>query len=368
MFTRLTAITQDGQLARRRCSRAELYSSEQGIKGDIDAVISVFSAQRLLVLGEDSIEISHDVLLNAWTKLREWLGDDRLDRALYSQVINDADEWNANQRASSYLYRSGRLAAIEAATSRWANAPARYPPLPATSAEFLRASERADRQRVRQRRGVIAFLLVLVVAFGSGAFAFFHANQATTRERDAAVSDQLVVDYEELSGTDPVLAKQEILAAWRVDPDNPVARYDMLTAARLPGKGVLTSDGASVNVVAFSPDGKLLAMGSGNGIVRLWDVATQRQIGVQLGTLNRARLIESMAFSPDGTTLAAASKDGVVRLWDVATHQLIGAPLTGDVSSAIYAMAFSPDGDLLVAGHADGTIQLWDVASGQHCP
>ena len=104
---------------------------------DINTVIDIFSAQRLLVLGRDSVEISHDVLLQAWKQLRDWLGDDQLDRALYSQVVTDAATWDSNRRDSSYLYRPGRLATIDAATTRWQNAPTRYPPLPATSQAFL---------------------------------------------------------------------------------------------------------------------------------------------------------------------------------------------------------------------------------------
>ena len=57
----------------------------------------------------------------------------RLDRALYSQVVTDADTWDDNGRDPSYLYRPGRLATIDAATTRWQDAPTRYPPLPATS-------------------------------------------------------------------------------------------------------------------------------------------------------------------------------------------------------------------------------------------
>jgi hypothetical protein len=84
---------------------------------DIDAVIDVFSARRLLVLGDDSVEIAHDALLYAWKQLRGWLGDDQLDRALYSQVITDADTWDSNGRDPAYLYRAGRLATIDAATT-----------------------------------------------------------------------------------------------------------------------------------------------------------------------------------------------------------------------------------------------------------
>ena len=137
LFTQLTVIIPDGQFARRRCSRAELRTPGNAMAADIDVVIDVFSAQRLLVLGEDSVEISHDVLLQAWKQLRDWLGDDQLDRALYSQVVTDAATWESNGRDSSYLYRPGRLATIDAAAARWQNAPTRYPPLPATSKAFL---------------------------------------------------------------------------------------------------------------------------------------------------------------------------------------------------------------------------------------
>jgi hypothetical protein len=118
VFTQLTVITPDGQFARRRCSRTDLYSPEAEMAADIDAVIDLFSAQRLLVLGQDTVEIAHDVLLQVWKQLRDWLGDDQLDRALYSQVVTDADAWDDSGRDPAYLYRPGRLAIIDTATAR----------------------------------------------------------------------------------------------------------------------------------------------------------------------------------------------------------------------------------------------------------
>ena len=141
---------------------------------DIDAVIDIFSAHRLLVLGQDSVEIVHDVLLQAWKQLRDWLGDDQIDRALYSQVVTDAATWDSNRRDSSYLYRPGRLAAINAAVTRWQNAPTRYPPLPGRQARRSFVPRTTPRAAAPGSGvsgfAILALLTVLAVAASGVAF------------------------------------------------------------------------------------------------------------------------------------------------------------------------------------------------------
>ncbi|GFF53087.1 NACHT and WD40 domain protein [Aspergillus udagawae] len=115
----------------------------------------------------------------------------------------------------------------------------------------------------------------------------------------------------------------------------------------------------AVYSVAFAPNGHLLASGSYDKTVKLWDTATGALQQTLEGHSDSCR---SVAFSPDSRFVASGSFDKTVKIWNAVTASLQQS-LVGHLG-AVYSVTFSNDGRLLASGSEDMTVRLWDMASG----
>jgi WD40 repeat protein len=111
-----------------------------------------------------------------------------------------------------------------------------------------------------------------------------------------------------------------------------------------------------VYALSFSPDGKTLASGSGDGKITLWDTFTWRERIIVHG---HAKETVSLSYSADGTTLGSGGDDGVVRIWNARTMKPL-ASLPGH-AGFVWGVAFSPNGELLATGGDDRSIRLWKL-------
>jgi WD40 repeat protein len=105
---------------------------------------------------------------------------------------------------------------------------------------------------------------------------------------------------------------------------------------------------------AFSPDGKRLASGSGNFILRVWDVATGKE---ELTLKEHTHWLWAVAYDPGGKRLVSADAGGTIKVWDAQGQRITSF---GGHTQGIHHLAFSPDGKRLATASHDGTCKIWD--------
>ncbi|MFD0265436.1 WD40 repeat domain-containing protein [Streptomyces sp. NPDC127106] len=361
VFLRLVKFGDGTEDTRRPVRYAELLG--HGARSDEAAeVIETFTRGRLLTRDKDTVTITHEVLLRAWPRLRQWIEAHRARYVVRQRLEEAATAWQEAGRDPGLLYRSGRLdEACALADDEVTDAPG-----PVVS-EFLAASVRQRLHARRIRQGVIAGLTALAVIAAASAVIAILQRSTAQHERNTAILGRIRAEANQVRATDASLASQLDLVAHRMSPAEST-ETNLLSAQNVPLATVLTDHADRVNAVDFSPDGRVLASADSDGTIRLWSIAANGPAPLGAPLRGPRGAIRALAFSPGGHLLAGTGDDGTVRLWDVRDplHPAVrGIPARGGTGT-LKTVAFSPDGHTLAAAGRAGRIHLWDTTDPEH--
>ncbi|MGW3197056.1 nSTAND1 domain-containing NTPase [Streptomyces sp. NPDC001118] len=336
-------------------------------------------------------ELIHDALIREWGELRDWVADDRQFQDWLRRAREQHAVWTRSARSADLLDGTDLAEGMSWSARRG---------LPADIAAFISLSHAAETRRRRLRRVGVALVMVLaLIASGTAVAAFVERGQALAQGRSARART-VAAEAQSLLRSQPGLAKQLAIAAYRMDPA--VGTAGMLAALEAPGifdrtdpaldlavtgdaRTLLLSTGTDIAIwnasggeigritgvaagpLAVSRAGPVLAAGTRSGSVRLWSLADRRHPAPLATVPGGARGVAAVAVSADARLLAAGGRDGAIRLWDIsapATPRPLPA-LTGH-RGGIDSLTFSPTRRLLASHGADHLVRLWDLGEPTH--
>ncbi|MFG1926995.1 helix-turn-helix domain-containing protein [Cryptosporangium sp. NPDC048952] len=352
LFLRLVQVSDHGSDTRRRAPIAEIQRAGS-------PVLDRFVRRRLITVEQDAVSLSHEALLSAWPRLREWLDADRSTLIMARRLAEAAEIWDREQRDPAALYRGARLVAARDWLAAGGDGP--------LVSDFVEAGLRRERRRNARLYQTVAVLIVLLLVAVAGVVVAVQQRRTAETERNLALSRLVAIRADRVRQTDVPLAAQLSLVANRI-ADTPEARASLIDASATTASPRMLGGNGVMQSISVSPRKRLVAAGSADTTVRLWDVtdpAHPRTLGTPL--TGPTDVVYTTAFSPDGRLLAAGSGDHRIRLWDIADpHHPRAVAVLGGPAAVVYSVAFSPDGRLLAAGSGDNTVRLYDV--GTHRP
>ncbi|MGR6917890.1 caspase, EACC1-associated type [[Actinomadura] parvosata] len=343
-----------------------------------------FVRARLLTVDANTIEISHEALIRAWPRLREWINVNRATLLARQQLDRQARSWADHQEDPSYLYAGTRLANAEEARERWEADPAGFPPLSERSARFLAASVQARERAKRARRwGIgsvaVSLTLALLASIGIAVNALSTARDAE-RQRLAALSQRVAARSLESADTDPELSRLLAATAFTLSR-TPEASYSLARAWASPHRNVLSTVVSSISALAMGQfNGKPVIISgggfsdSGRGKVVIWDAADGRRLHV----MNAAGAVSSVTMgrfngkpviiSAGGSEADGVEPAGRVEIWDTAGGRRLHVISTPSWVSAVGMGEFNGK-PAIISGGSDGSdhgrVEVWDAANGR---
>jgi len=380
ILSRLVRVTLDGDFVRRVATLDELkaISSADNIRRILDALV----AARLVVVSSESasepkVKLAHEAIIRSWPRFLQHLLEQREFLRLRTRLEVAAQRWRERNKESGFLYPEGEILLLKSQglfQSYWRE-------LSPAEQEFIHASDRALRRRQLWRRSVVTVFATSALVMSSLAiFAWFQRNvalyQREVAEQQSKVAEQqsnearqqrkLAEDAAEQAAKDAKAAALANLgAASAISPDgtrmlliNPAGDLSIVNLATGKEIGRIAGGSNQITAAVFSPNASLVATGTIDGTVRIYDSAL-RLLRAQVGHKNAVR---RLAFGPDMRLLASGSDDATARIWLVDSGS-VSATIPAD--SPVVGVAFSPDGTRLIVTSQRGDLYIVDSRTGQ---
>nr|WP_272923943.1 helix-turn-helix domain-containing protein [Streptomyces sp. SID3343] len=356
LLTALTCVDATHRATRRRVSRERLVDDSCTPGGPEVAarILEAFSRARLVTAHVDGVTLAHEALLNAWPRLRGWLETDRADLLLAQRLGEAAEEWRRAGHERALLLRGSRLASARELTRRRRVPESERAFVDASTADEV-AEGRAARRRTRRGRATVVLTVLLLTALCAG-FVVVNRQRQAVADRRVALSNELASRAIALGSTRPETSMALAAAAFR-QARTPTARAAVLRSQAQTYAGRLDAGTGSANTIAWSPTAPLVAAGSVDGRVRLWNPTTRATVGELPST--GIYPLRCLAFSSDGSVLATGDSHGRVTVWDIAQRRVLFAHSNLEAhQGAVAALKYARDGHLVSVGE-DGILQLW---------
>lgn len=361
----------DASPTRRPSNLADLESISPDAEIDFEPVLSEFVKARLLTLGVDSVQISHESLLGAWPRLASWIDEEREALLAIRRLKNTTALWSESDEHADTLLTGTQL---EPATAL-SQDPKHRAKLSKDDERFILQSEALSTRKTKSKRRRTQSLLALaavatVAALGAGVFAV-RANQASDRAevaRAEALSRQLALQSSTIMETDPSLGRQLALIAHEVS-QTVEARSAVIDASATSASSRYLG-GAGATAFGFSNDGEVLAYSNSveGTITVLIPQDGQYVPRSTYETFDITQDVYALALSADGSTMATGGTDMYVSSWDLDGPN--PEPVIMDdsktlFSGAIQSIEISSDGQTIYGAGTGGGIGVWDVATGE---
>ncbi|RDI30890.1 nSTAND1 domain-containing NTPase [Lentzea flaviverrucosa] len=376
-YAQLTADQQ--HLARQLLLRLAADGTKRPVpRSDVisDEVLDVLAGARLVTVGENTVEVTHEALFRAWPRLTAWLDEDREGLRTHRRLTEAARLWEELERDSGALYQSVRLAEVTEWAARTDAA------LTRGEEAFLTASKNLARRRTRRLRAAAAVLVTLVLVASISAVTATQQRREVERLGLLTQSQQLAALSAALLRSNPDEAARRAAEAYRTAPTTE-ARSQVLSVAAgrqrdtrpVNGLGVKAGNGI---IGVQSPNGAALFDGTTLApltVLRPDDRVTELDLApdgsvVVTGVLGRVTVHSSPTADPvvlcetkPWTSVNFIENGRAVlvggQIWDVATRRM-----RTQLAHSEDWYQFDVAGDV-IAGFRENSVSVWSLATGQ---